>query len=318
MVTLTPSLLILNGKAAQREEVRAAVEALRESGAQLAVRVTWEGGDVARFVDEAVALGARRVIAGGGDGSLNEAVNALMALPQAQRPALGILPLGTANDFAVAAEIPQTALEALQLAQTAMPIAVDLLRVRAGDETRWSLNLVTGGFGTQVTLETDPDLKKHLGGLAYFLTGLTRLGQMGAMQAQLRAENFEWQGEFVALAVGNGRQAGGGRVLCPDASLNDGLLDFTLVPEMPDGGQMLSMLGTALSEGREAALAQAALQGRGQWLEVSADEVFCLNLDGEPFEADAFRIDCMPAALSLCLPPASALLLQAVSGTVAS
>lgn len=317
MAAARQTLLILNGKAAQREELRQAVQAVRESGAALAVRVTWEAGDMARFMAEAVTLGADRVIAGGGDGSVNEAVNALMALPEIQRPALGILPLGTANDFAVAAEIPPTPLEALQLAQAAVPTWVDLLRVCAADEVRWSLNLVTGGFGTQVTLETDPDLKKHLGGMAYFLTGLAKLGQASAMQAQLCAENFDWQGEFVALAVGNGRQAGGGRVLCPEASLNDGLLDFTLVPELPDGGQMLSMLGAALSEGREAALAQAAIQGRGQWMEVSANQPFALNLDGEPFTAAAFRIDCMPAALRLCLPPASALLSATVSGTVA-
>ena len=84
MTAARQTLLILNGKAAQREELRQAVQALRESGAALAVRVTWEAGDMARFVAEAVALGADRVIAGGGDGSLNEAVNALMALLAAQ------------------------------------------------------------------------------------------------------------------------------------------------------------------------------------------------------------------------------------------
>jgi len=71
------ALLILHGKQAQNEEVRAAVLALRERGWQLAVRLTWEGGDAARLVQEALAAGYPTLIAGGGDGTLREVAEAL-------------------------------------------------------------------------------------------------------------------------------------------------------------------------------------------------------------------------------------------------
>src|SRR5699024_11008183 len=116
-------------KKAQNPELREAISALRRGGANLEVRVTWEGGDVLRMCAEARQEGDARLIAGGGDGTVNELVNGLMALPRQARPALGILPLGSANDFARGAGIslePQTALEtALQ----ANPRKVDVARL---------------------------------------------------------------------------------------------------------------------------------------------------------------------------------------------
>ena len=71
------ALLILHGKQALNEDVRAAVVAKREEGWDLAVRLTWEGGDAARLVDEALAAGYTQVIAGGGDGTLRDIAEAL-------------------------------------------------------------------------------------------------------------------------------------------------------------------------------------------------------------------------------------------------
>ena len=85
------ALLILHGKQAQNEEVRAAVLALRERGWHLAVRLTWEGGDAARLVQEALAAGYPTLIAGGGDGTLREVAEAL-ALAGGQAIRMGLEP----------------------------------------------------------------------------------------------------------------------------------------------------------------------------------------------------------------------------------
>jgi YegS/Rv2252/BmrU family lipid kinase len=135
--------LILNGKKADRPDVRAAVTQLRDSGHELEVRVTWERGDAARLVAEAAREGIERVIAGGGDGSVNEVAAELMALDTADRPAMGILPLGTANDFATACRIPADAAAALALALTGNLVAVDLGQANA----RVFANVAAGGFG---------------------------------------------------------------------------------------------------------------------------------------------------------------------------
>jgi len=162
--------LILNGKKADRLDVRAAVANLRGAGHDLEVRVTWERGDAARMVAEAAVDGVPRVIAGGGDGSINEAATGLLALPADQRPALGILPLGTANDFATACGIPAEPAAALQLALTGEPAGIDAGRCNDGI----FVNVASGGFGAEITADTPVALKNFLGGGAYTLMGLLK------------------------------------------------------------------------------------------------------------------------------------------------
>ncbi len=106
-------LLVLHGKQAGNEEVRAAVAAQREAGRELAVRVTWEDGDARRIVEEALAVGYATLVAGGGDGTLREVAEALAR--GRGEASLAILPLGTANDFARAAGIPLEPAAALAL-----------------------------------------------------------------------------------------------------------------------------------------------------------------------------------------------------------
>lgn len=300
--------LILNGKAAGDEALREAVAAQREAGRRLAVRVTWERGDAERYVREAVAAGATHVVAGGGDGTLREVAGALAGTDRdaGALPALGVLPLGTANDFASAAGIPEAPADALALIAGAAPVAVDLLRLRADDAVHWCANLASGGFGTRITLETREGLKKMLGGLAYFLTGIARLGRIEPTPARLRGPGFEWAGEFIALGVGNGRQAGGGQALCPEALIDDGLLDVTVVPEL--SGEVAATIGAVVSEGKAAALEQVAARARLPWIEIESRQPLPLNLDGEPVQARHFRIDCVPDRVRMALPADSPLL----------
>ena len=101
------TLLILHGKGAGNDDLREAITTLREEGFDIAVRVTFEKGDGDRYVKEAIALQAETVVAGGGDGTINEVATALAASSADHRPVLGILPLGTANDFATSVGIPE-------------------------------------------------------------------------------------------------------------------------------------------------------------------------------------------------------------------
>ena len=84
----------------------------------------------------------------------------------------------------------------------------------------------------------DPELKRRLGGLAYVLTGVSRFKELSANRGRFRAEGFSWEGPFVAVAIGNGRQAGGGVPLCPDALIDDGLLDLMILPELDHAARL--------------------------------------------------------------------------------
>ncbi|QTS88113.1 lipid kinase YegS [Ectopseudomonas khazarica] len=289
--------LILHGKQALNEEVRAAVNGLRERGWDLAVRLTWEGGDAERLVEEGLAAGYRTLIAGGGDGTLRDVVEALVKARS--EASLALLPLGTANDFAHAAGIALAPAAALALLEVE-PVSVDV--GMAGE--RAFLNMATGGFGSNVTANTPEELKKVLGGAAYLLTGLSRFSEVRAATGRFHGPDFDWQGEFLALGIGNGRQAGGGHVLCPQARVDDGLLDVCIVPAAQD---VVTTLGTLLSGGMRG-LQSVAINARLPWVEVEASEGLDLNLDGEPMTSERLRFDAVPAALRLHLPEHSPLL----------
>lgn len=302
--------LILNGKSAGDDDLRAAVQTLRESGIALEVRVTWEDGDAERYVAEAIADGVDTVIAAGGDGTLSEVATTLAhrdATADAL-PSLGLVPLGTANDFATAAGIPDGPRAALQLVHKVAAAPLDLLRIDADDGIHWCANLASGGFGTEVTVETDEGLKKMLGGLAYLITGIARLGRIDPLQARLRGPDFAWEGDLIALGIGNGRQAGGGQALCPDALVDDGQLDLTIVPDL--SGDVAATVGTLIKEGKHAALDRVATRIRLPWVELASDEPLTLNLDGEPVASRRFRVDCVAGRVRMHLPLACPLRLK--------
>lgn len=303
--------LILNGKSAGDEPLREAVLRMREQGVRLDVRVTWEAGDAERYVAEAIADGVDTVIAAGGDGTLSEVATTLAHRDEdaGALPSLALVPMGTANDFASAALMPVDTSDAFALIATHAARAMDLLRVEASDGEHWVANLASGGFGTEVTTQTHEGLKSMLGGLAYVITGLSRLANIEPQRARISGPAFKWEGEFIALALGNGRQAGGGQALCPRAWIDDGLLDVTIVPPLEHG--LMASLGTAMLEGKEAALEQAAVQVQLPWVEMSSDQPLTLNLDGEPLHGTHFRITCMPARVRMHLPADCPLLANA-------
>lgn len=287
------SLLILNGKSAGDETLRAAIALLRDEGMEIQVRVTWEKGDAGRYVKEAQQLGVDTVIAGGGDGTINEVATALVNCTGDNIPALGILPLGTANDFATSAGIPDTLEKALQLAIVGKAVAVDIARVN--DKTCF-INMATGGFGTRITTETPEKLKAALGGVSYLIHGLLRLDKLKADRCEIRGEDFQWQGDALVIGIGNGRQAGGGQQLCPQALINDGLLHLRIFT----GEELLPALLTTLTQPDDN---PHIIDGKSAWFEISAPHEITFNLDGEPLSGEHFRIEVLPNALQCRLPP---------------
>ncbi|MDR9862782.1 lipid kinase YegS [Pseudomonas baetica] len=290
------ALLILHGKQALNEAVRAAVESKREQGWELAVRLTWEAGDAQRLVEEALAQGFTRIIAGGGDGTLRDIAEALARHPR--KASLVLLPLGTANDFSRAAGVPLEPAEALALLDTP-PSAIDLGEVGG----QIFLNMATGGFGSQVTANTSEDLKKVLGGAAYLFTGLSRFSELHAAYGELQGPDFHWCGELLALGIGNGRQAGGGHVLCPNALVDDGLLDISILPAPQE---LVGTLKNLLSDGF--GIDNMFVRARLPWVEIKVAEGLYINLDGEPLEGESMRFEVRSAAIEVHLPPNSPLL----------
>ena len=287
--------LILNGKKAALESVRSAVTEARKFYHSLEIRVTYESGDIERMVQEAHRDGVTRIIAGGGDGTLNETVNALMLLPRKERPEMAIMPLGTANDFATSAEIPEDPLPSLMLALDSKALPVDL--GKAND--RYFLNVASGGFGAEVTSQTPTELKNLLGSGAYTLTGLIKALGFVPQEGKMKTENMVITGAAIVGAICNGREAGGGIVLAPNALIDDGLLDIIVIKffsamELP---KVLSELQNPSPDGELVKIFQTP------WIErYSEYKSSPINLDGEPYFSSHIRFEAVSDAIDLVLP----------------
>jgi lipid kinase YegS len=298
--------IILHGKAAGDARLRAAVNGARRDGHAVDVRVTWEAGDSAKLAAEAVreahAGAIDCIVAGGGDGTINEVFAAAYSAGLPQNCSLGLLPFGTANDFARSAGVPADDIaSALRFVASAVPRRIDLGFLNG----HAFINLASGGFGSRVTVETDPKMKQRLGGLAYAITGITRYAELAECHGAFRGENFSWEGNFLALAIGNGRYAGGGIPLCPNALMDDGLCEVTILPVL-DRAARLDAYSRLLRHG-VASIQEKLITARTSWIEYESNHELNVNLDGEPTVVKKFRVEMRAGAISVRLGEIAAL-----------
>ncbi len=289
--------IIVNGKAAGNLELRTAVGVLRDRGYRIDVSVTWEAGDATRMAFNSVREGVEVVIAAGGDGTINEVVNGVVEANEASSPAIGVVPFGTANDFATACGIPSgDVLGALTLAAEGRAIPIDVGRVNS----RLFVNVASGGLGAEITSKTPVELKKLMGGAAYALMGLLTAHQLTPYRARFTSEGFEEQGELLILSVGNSRLAGGGHPVAPQALLDDGRLDLLAIHDVQPT-DFRALLDELLNLGFDNRRFVHYLQIQSGVLEFERE--FQMNVDGEPLRDTRFAIDILPGKVSFVLPP---------------
>jgi lipid kinase YegS len=285
--------LILNGKVAGSDALRNAIVQQRAAGHRIKVRVTKKRGDARRFVAEAGE--ADLLISAGGDGTLNEVVHGLMDLSKVVRPALGVVPLGTANDFATGCGIPRDPEKALALCMEGQEVPIDI--GKANDH--WFLNAASGGFGAEVTATTSPELKRLLGSAAYTVMGAILATNVHHYHGRLTLPDREITGSGPVAVVGNGRQTGGGVQVAPRARIDDGLLDVLVVRQIP----AIALL-TAVRELQELSPdGEYISYWQTPWAEVYSEETIPVNLDGEPVRFSSVRYEAVPTAIRLIVPP---------------
>lgn len=288
--------LVLHKKSCNRPEVKAAVDHVKGLGVDLHVHIPWSGKDLRKFVRQAVKDGVKRIVAGGGDGTLNAVVNAMIRKDKRPEASLGVLPLGTANDFARGAGIDARDLAAaLELACTGRPTTIDV----GWMNDQYFVNVASAGFGAEITATTPQDLKKALGGMAYSIMGFVRAFKLKPYAGRLVLPDCVAQeGSMLLMAIGNNRFAGGGYEVAPRASLSDGLLDVAIVSGRPP--KNLDRLRAELKDPmnpRNELLVYRQLAA----FTMEMDQTLHVNLDGEPVTGTRFEFRCRRDTVSVVL-----------------
>ncbi|MHB1224551.1 MAG: diacylglycerol/lipid kinase family protein [Gemmatimonadaceae bacterium] len=289
--------LVIHGARASDPTLRAAVDEARARGIRVRPRVTYDPGDAATFAGEEAAAGVDVVIAAGGDGTVNEVLNGLAGYDTP----MGIIPLGTANDFARQMGIPLDASHAMDLILSQPPVRLDTASLNG----RRFVNVSSGGIAAEATAETSTAAKAALGPLAYALTGLRKLVNLDPLSLRLEAPGLEREIEAVVFFVGNQSEAGGGMPVTPHASPHDGLLDVCLVETQ--GRAELARLALLFGKGEQVG-EPGVLYLRVPWIRMRSQAPVQVNVDGEPMEATDLLYQSRPGDLLIHLPrtPAAA------------
>jgi lipid kinase YegS len=287
------TVFILHRKSANEPYVKEAIKTVKKEGHDFRVLVPFNKAEKPRIVQEALDRGAKRIIAGGGDGTINAVVNALMRAGSGKKNiTLGICPLGTANDFARGCGLPVDDLaECLRIACTRKGNKIDV-GVLNGQHF---INVTSMGFGAEITATTPVELKKALGGGAYTLMGMLKALNLSPYAGELLIPGEEpIKGEMLFMAVGNNHFAGGGFDIAPLAKLDDGLLDLTAVTVAR--GFNLANIGKELDDPMNPDNKHVFYRQLAKFTIKSEQELHC-NLDGEPVLTKKLKFSVLPKRL---------------------
>jgi diacylglycerol kinase (ATP) len=288
-VILNPSA----GSAADLDDIVAKISRLRG----VEIRLTTKPGSAARIAKTALAKGRRLIIAAGGDGTLNEVINGIGE--NLGDAAVGLIPLGTGNDFARTIGVPADIEQALELIRAGETRPVDLVRVTS-DEVRYFVNVSAGGFSGLVNEKLTPQMKKTWGPLAYLRSAAAALPELRAYQTTLAFDNAEsLRIELYNVVVANGRYVAGGTLIAPDASIDDGLLDIVLIPKRP--AAELAVLAAQVALGTHLT-SDAIVFRRAAKLTVNSKPGMWFNVDGELVGNEPARFEILPGALRFVAP----------------
>lgn len=261
------------------------------------IHLTNRRGSAARFAKTALRKGRDTIVAAGGDGTLNEVINGIGEnLGEAR---VGLLPLGTGNDFARSIEMPTDLDAAMEVIRAGQTRAIDLVRVTS-DEVRYFVNVSAGGFSGLVNEKLTPEMKQTWGPLAYLRSAAAALPELRAYRTTLALDNTESiTMELYNVVVANGRYVAGGRLIAPDASIDDGLLDVVLIPERPAGELALVVAQIALGTHLSSA---AVVHRQAAKLTVNSKPGMWFNVDGELVGNEPATFEIVPRGLRFIVP----------------
>jgi diacylglycerol kinase (ATP) len=265
---------------------------LRDRYESLEIVLTVAAGDCEAAARRAVEDGCEHLFIGGGDGTLNEALNGVASVDGGlARTVFGLLPLGTGNDFARALGIPTETEPALEVVLGGRTLPVDVGTVNG----RCFVNVSAGGFMAEVSEAVTPQMKSLAGRLAYLVGGAQTLLEFEPVGLTLTSEPGAAHIEMgmYAFAVCNSRLVGGGRLIAPHAIVDDGLLDICVIDAMPTM-EFVGLLRQVSTGGHVEDPRVHYVQASRATL--SFDRSVRLNTDGEVLEARTCEYGILPRA----------------------
>lgn len=300
---MTRDTVILNpiaGRGAGHKLAPQITSWLREFGYDFELATSSGPGHARSLARDAAIRGAKTVVAVGGDGTSNEVLNGLLEADTApDTPALGVLPIGTGNDFAFGAGLSLDLRTACQVIARGRSQRIDVGQMQAGDEEPLFFgNGVGMGFDAIANIESRK-VKRVRGFPVYMIAVLRTLAfYYQAPETIVSIDAHRYEQPSLMISVMNGRRLGGGFYPAPASRMDDGLLDLCMATKVSRlrmvGFVPQLMLGTHTRD-RKVTMVQ------GRKVTVESDTPWAAHVDGEVYGVGAqrFEMELFPRRLSL-------------------
>lgn len=261
-----------SGRELFRKHLPEVLEKMEVAGYETSCHATTCEGDATAAAIAAVERKFDLIVAVGGDGTLNEVVAGVSKFEE--RPKIGLIPMGTTNDFARAVHIPRDINKAVDIIIQGDSIPVDVGMMN----DRYFINIAGGGRMTELTYEVPSKLKTVLGQMAYYLKGIEMLPSIRSSNVHIEYDGEVFDDKAMMFLIGLTNSVGGFEKLAPDASLNDGKFTLLILKEVNMAEFIrlasLALRGEHLSDPH-------VIYAKASKITVSSKERVLLNLDGE-------------------------------------
>lgn len=265
---------------------------MRERGVEWPIRTTKGPGDAEALAREMAREGYGLILCAAGDGTLHEALNGLRGTDAA----LGVIPLGTGNDFARTIGIGTSLERALEAALRGRTRRIDV----GERDGRWFLNIAGSGFDAVVAERINRGYRLLSGPAAYLAAALQTLASYRPTPMRVEVDGARHEGRGFLCAVANARSYGGGMLVAPAARVDDGLFDVIFAGEMSRGAALVTLLrvfrGRHLDHPR-------VFQWRGRTVAIESDPPLPVLIDGELDGRTPCRFSMRPQAALFRFPP---------------
>jgi diacylglycerol kinase (ATP) len=285
---------------------------LAERGIGARLLETREAGHAERLAAAATDLGHDRVIAVGGDGTIQEVINGLLASgigTDGGPPALGLVPSGRGNDLARSVHLPIDPMACLPIAlgETTHPFDVGSARAEEGRQRYFG---AAGGAGFDAAVAYTMAVRRRFwmrGEAGYFLGTLNELRRYRNSELRVTligdGEDRVVSQRFLFIAFANGPYYGGGMQICPAAETDDGWLDVCLVGDLSRLAALRELPGIYQAKHLKNPSVEIV---RARAVRIEGDGTTRVHLDGEPFGSVPVEITLVPGAVSVAVEPGGA------------
>jgi diacylglycerol kinase (ATP) len=276
---------------------------LEKEGIIFSVRFTEKKEDAIAFTTEGIESGFRMIITVGGDGTLNEVVNGVLlnTICPPLEISLGLIPVGTGNDWGKMFGIPSDYKKAVAIIKEGKLMVHDAGFISfcsdGGTKTRYFINIAGLGFESTVVKRTNFQKDHgHSGKLIYFYNLLLSLLAYRNTKTEIEIDGEKVITDLFSLNIGNGRYCGGGMRQTPNALPDDGLLDVTIIGDIGkiEIIRKLHLLydGTILSHPKISGF-------RARNVKVTSESEILVEADGESLGHTPAEFSILPSAIKI-------------------